>query len=74
MKKRFIVFAFLITLMILALVIVAPMPTMAAVDISIGISLPPFIVFAAPPELVVIPGTYVYVDPDIDVDLFFWNG
>ena len=60
--------------MLLALVIVVPIPTMAAVDISIGISLPPPIVFAAPPEVIVIPETYVYVVPDIDVDIFFWGG
>ncbi len=55
---------------------VLPMPTMAQVNInvSVGLPLPPPIVFAAPPELIVIPATYVYVAPDIDVDLFFWNG
>ncbi|MCG7852783.1 MAG: hypothetical protein MIO92_09700, partial [Methanosarcinaceae archaeon] len=37
-------------------------------------NLPPPIPFAAPPELIVLPETYVYVAPDIDVDLFFWNG
>ena len=37
-------------------------------------NLPPPIPFVAPPEMVVIPETYVYVAPDIDVDLFFWNG
>ena len=36
--------------------------------------LPPPIVFPAPPEMIVIPETYVYVVPEIDVDLFFWNG
>ncbi len=60
--------------MLLALVIVVPIPTMAAVDIRISFPLPPPIVFAAPPELIVIPETYVYVAPDIDVDFFFWNG
>jgi hypothetical protein len=60
--------------MLLALVIVVPISTMAAVDISIGISLPPPIVFAAPPEVIVIPETYVYVVPDIDADIFFWGG
>ena len=59
---------------LLALVLVFPIPTMARVDVSINISLPPPIVFAAPPEVVVIPGTNVYVAPDIDVDLFFWDG
>ena len=60
--------------MLLALVIVVPIPTMAQVDIHISFPLPPPIVFAAPPEVIVIPETYVYVVPDIDVDLFFWNG
>jgi len=59
---------------LLALISVVPIPAMAAVDISIGISLPPPIVFAAPPELIVLPDTYVYVAPDIDVDFYFWNG
>src|SRR4030043_1289949 len=61
-------------IMLLALVIVVPIPTMAQVDIRIIFPLPPPIVFAAPPELIVIPETYVYVVPDIDVDFFFWNG
>jgi len=63
--------------MVLALVIVVPIPTMARVDIHVSIPLPPLpppIVFAAPPEVVVIPETHAYVAPDIDVDLFFWNG
>jgi hypothetical protein len=36
--------------------------------------LPPSIPFAAPPELIVLPETYVYVVPDVDVDIFFYNG
>ena len=60
---------------LLALAIVVPVPTMAGVDVSIGISLPPPIVFGAPPAVIVIPDTNdVYVVPDIDVDMFFWNG
>jgi len=59
---------------LLALAIVVPIPTMAGVNIGIGISLPPPIVFAAPPELIVLPETYVYVVPDVDVDIFFYNG
>ncbi len=62
--------------MVLALVMVAPIPTMAAgINISIGIPLPPPIVFRAPPQVIVIPDTDdVYAVPDIDVDVFFWNG
>ena len=60
----------------LALVLVFPIPTMAGVDVnvSIGLPLPPLIVFAAPPELIVLPETNVYVVPDVDVDIFFYNG
>jgi hypothetical protein len=43
--------------MLWALVIVVPIPTMA-VDIHVSIPLPPPIVFAAPPEMIVIPETY----------------
>ena len=60
--------------LLLALVILGPMPAMAAVDVSVRISLPPPIFFAAPPALIVLPDTYVYVDPDLDVDIFFYNG
>jgi len=61
--------------LLLALVIVVPIPTMAGVDVSIGISLPPPIVFEAPPDVIVLPDTNnVYVVPDRDVDIFFWNG
>ena len=61
--------------MFLALVIFTPIPTMAGVNISFGFSLPTPIVFATPPEVIVIPDTDdVYAVPDVDVDIFFWNG
>ena len=53
--------------MLLALVIAVPIPMMADVNISIGIPLPPVITFTMAPEVIVIPGTYVYVIPDMDV-------
>ncbi len=59
---------------VLAWVISIPVFSMSAVDIHISIPLPPPIVFPAPPEVIVIPGTYVYAVPDIDEDLFFWDG
>ena len=61
----------------LALVIAVPIPTMAMggrVDVGVSIPLPPLIEFSAPPEVVVIPETYVYAVPDLDVDFFFYNG
>ena len=60
---------------LLMLAIVVPIPTMAQININVEIPLPPPIEFAAPPEVIVMPETDgVYVAPDIDVDLFFWNG
>ena len=60
---------------LLALAVVVPIPTNAGVNINIGISLPPAIVFEAPPDVIVIPDTNnVYVVPNIRVDFFFWNG
>jgi hypothetical protein len=41
-------------------------------NVSIGVNLPAHR-FAAPPEVVVIPGTYVYMVPDIDVDVLFYQ-
>ncbi len=46
----------------------------AEVRIDIGIPLPPPFVFAAPPELEVIPGTYVYYCPDVGFAIFFYGG
>jgi hypothetical protein len=55
--------------------IAAPIPTLAGVEVGVHISLPAPIVFAAPPAVIVLPDTNdVYVAPDVDVDLFFWNG
>ncbi|MGC2063890.1 MAG: hypothetical protein WA610_13005 [Thermodesulfovibrionales bacterium] len=45
----------------------------ARVSVNIGVNLPAYS-FAAPPEVVVIPGTYVYMVPDIDVDVLFFQG
>ena len=60
--------------MLLALLFLFPVPAMAGVDVGVSISLPPLIVFSAPPAMVVIPETYVYVVPDTDVDIFFYDG
>jgi len=53
----------------LALVSAFPVVTMAGVDINAGISLPPPIVFEAPPEVIVMPDTSgVYVVAVVDAD------
>ena len=64
----------LVIAILLSSVLVFPVPTMAGVDVGVSISLPPLIVFASPPEVVVIPETYVYVVPESTVDIFFYDG
>lgn len=46
----------------------------AGVDVDVHIGLPPPFVFPAPPPVVVIPGTYVYMVPDIAVNILFYHG
>jgi hypothetical protein len=41
--------------------------------VNIGVNLPAHR-FAAPPDVVVIPGTYVYMVPDTNVDILFYQG
>ncbi len=43
------------------------------VNIGIGLPAPPRLVISAPPPVVVIPETYVYFAPDLEVDLFFYH-
>ncbi|MFO7568501.1 MAG: hypothetical protein R6W75_01790 [Smithellaceae bacterium] len=60
----------------LSFMVFVPATVMAEVDVKvrINIPLPPPIFFPAPPEVVVIPETYVYAVPDVDVDVFFYDG
>lgn len=46
----------------------------AGVNVNVNIGLPPPVVIAAPPALVVVPGSYVYFAPDIEIDLIFFQG
>jgi hypothetical protein len=48
----------------------------AEVNVNVGIGLPPPppLVIPAPPPMFVIPRTYVYFAPDVDVDIFFYQG
>jgi hypothetical protein len=57
-----------------ALVFVIPVSTVAGEGAGITFSLPPLITFESPPEVVVIPETYVYAVPDADSDMFFYDG
>jgi len=59
---------------LLTLVLLFPISGMATVDVGINISLPPLIISSGPLEVVVIPETYVYAAPDVDVEIYFYNG
>ena len=56
---------------LLAVITVFPVISMARVDVRI---LPPPIVFAAPPNVVILPGTGVYAVPDVEAEIFFRQG
>jgi hypothetical protein len=45
-----------------------------SVNIGIGAPPPPTYVVPAPPPVVVIPGTYVYFAPGLDIDILFYQG
>ena len=48
----------------------------AEVNIKVGINVPPPppLVIPKPPPMYVIPRTYVYFPPEVEVDVFFYNG
>lgn len=50
-----------------------PSQSCAQVRVGVGVAPPPLGI-AAPPAVVVIPGTYVYLAPDIGFDVFFYHG
>ena len=54
--------------------VMCPHPGGAQVRVGVHIGPPPSYRFSAPPPVVVIPGTYVYMIPDIDTDVFFFSG
>jgi hypothetical protein len=58
----------------LVLTLMVCRPVAAGVDVNINIQVPPPIAIVAPPPLVLIPGTYAYFAPDMDVDIIFFQG
>jgi hypothetical protein len=66
-------------LLLLALIVFValglPERSAAEVNVNVGVfAPPPMYRIAAPPPMVVIPGTYVYAVPNIDVDILFYGG
>jgi hypothetical protein len=58
----------------LVLVLLFPLLSIAGVSVQINVSVPPPISFRGQPQLIVLPGTYIYAAPDVDADIFFYNG
>jgi hypothetical protein len=58
----------------LLLVLTFPGAASAGVNVNINIGTqPPRLVIASPPALAVIPGTYVYVAPDLSAEMIFYQ-
>lgn len=77
MERRFVVKLKKVGMAIAAfwMLLVAWRPAEAGLNIGLGINIDlPIFTFQAPPELVVIPGSYVYYVPDVDVDILFYEG
>ncbi len=50
-------------------------PATGNAEVSVNVIVPlPRLFIPAPPPLIVVPGTYVYYPPDVDVDIFFYHG
>jgi hypothetical protein len=68
-----------VALLIVSLVFIyftlMPGASVAEVNVNIGVNVPlPGFVFPAPPAVVLIPGSYVYAVPDVDIDIIFYGG
>jgi len=70
------IFVFLIAgALLMAATLLHPADAGAGVNVSVGINIPPpAYVLPAPPEVVLIPGTYAYYAPDAGVDILFYQG
>jgi hypothetical protein len=60
--------------LLLMVLIICPFEVVAQVSLDIHVGSPPPYRFAAPPDVTVIPGTYVYAVPDVGVGIFFYSG
>jgi len=73
MTKKLLLIAFGAGAMYLMFGLFTPVKSNAEVNVNIDIPLPGLAI-PVPPALVVIPGTYVYYPPDVNVDIFFYHG
>ncbi len=73
MRKSRLNLVFAAVIIVAVAAALAPSVGRAEVNVSISIPLPPLVI-PAPPPLLVVPGTYVYYPPDVGVDIFFYHG
>ncbi|MDA8084778.1 MAG: hypothetical protein M0024_14070 [Nitrospiraceae bacterium] len=69
MKKTVVVMGLAVLLALTGL----PARSDAGISVGVNIGIPAY-EFQEPPPLVVIPGTYAYFVPGIDLDILFYNG
>jgi len=64
-----------VSIMCLAALLAGVTALDAVADVRVNLNLgPPPIAVAQPPEVVLVPGSQVYFVPDVDYDVFYYNG
>jgi hypothetical protein len=74
MKRRVFMVLFVATTLLVLAGLLDRGSTEVNVSVGINIPPPPPLMIPAPPPMFVIPRTYVYFAPDVDVDVFFYQG
>ena len=64
---------FLLAAAITMIVMITPTVTTAEVNVSVSIPLPGLVI-SSPPDMAVVPGTYVYYPSEVSADIFFYEG
>ena len=64
----------LISFFVVPVLLIMAGSSIAGVSVGVTIGPPPVYTFAAPPEMVVIPNTYVYYAPGANMDIVFYGG
>lgn len=74
MKKSVFITIFVLSILLIGMTFSSS--TEAEVNVNVGINVPPPppLVIPAPPPMFVIPRTYVYFAPEVEMDVFFYHG
>jgi hypothetical protein len=68
-SNLFLLAAAIVTMMVM----ITPTASTAEVNVSVSIPLPGLVI-SSPPDMAVVPGTYVYYPPEVSADIFFYEG